>query len=127
MVVDKKKLLAELKRARGRERSERIEAAKRTAELEKAEKRREEVIEIRERDFNNGKSFRLLKKVIEDGGQKGVKCSHRLRRSLAENLRNPQHKDKYGAVADSLTWKNGMLRTTIQRDKITISYKEHKK
>ncbi|MCK4849708.1 MAG: hypothetical protein KAT11_00075 [Phycisphaerae bacterium] len=87
----------------------------------------EEVIEIREEDFNRSKSFTLLKKVINDKDRKGVKCEYRLRHSLADNLRTPQHKEKYGEVANSLIYRGGKLRITIAPDNIIIIYKEHKK
>ena len=134
MVLDKKKVLAQLKKGRDLEESEKLEKiknekrlAKRLAELERSEKRRAEVIEIREEEFNNSESFRLLKRVIKDAKREGVKCTQRLRHSLAENLRNPQHKDKYGVVAKSLKYKDGKVRTTISLGKISIIYKEHKK
>ena len=65
------------------------------------------VIEIREEDFNIGSSFDLLERVINDKGRKGVKCTYNQRHALADNLKNPRHKDRYGELADALKWKKG--------------------
>ena len=113
MVVDKKK-------GRDIEKSERLEKIKNEKRLAKRLAELESVIEIREEEFNNSETFRLLKKVIKDAKREGVKCTQRLRHSLAENLTNPQHKDKYGVVAKSLKYKDGKVRTTIPLGKIRI-------
>ena len=78
------------------------------------------VVELNEKDFNRGTGLTLLKKVVNDKNRKGVKCEYRTRRVLAENLRNPRHKDKYAVVARSLKYKNNRLWTTIPPGKIRI-------
>ena len=116
MVVDRKKILAELKWIEDKRklvRLKRIKDEKRLAELES-------VIEIEEEEFNRGKSFNLLKKVIKDKGRKGVNCTPRLRHSLTENLRSSGHKKKYGRVADLLEYRKGRLRLILPPDKIRI-------
>jgi hypothetical protein len=85
------------------------------------------IIKIYEEDFNNRDTFKLLKKIIKDKDRKGVPCKYRTRRGLAENLRNPQHRDIYGEVANSLKFKKGKVWTSIPPANIEIIYKEHKK
>ncbi len=116
MVIDKRKVLSELKKVYDRRtlvRLKRIKDKKKLAEFES-------VIEIEEEEFNKSKIFTLLKEVIKDKDRKGVKCEYRIRRALAENLRNRQDKNKYGKVAKSLKYKDGKVRTTIPLGKIRI-------
>ena len=81
-----------------------------------------EVVEIREKDFNMSKSFRLLVEIVKDRSRKGVKCNYRIRHGLADNLRHPGHRGKYDDVADSLKYRNGKLTTTIPPGKIRIVF-----
>jgi hypothetical protein len=77
--------------------------------------------------FNEGKTFNLLKRIIEDTTRKGVileeKETERTFRSLKKNL-----KDKgYVPLADSIEWNKGKPKTRIPFGQITILPQKTKK